>query len=82
MIKYEYILSYILLFTLFLVFAKAFWDCLDKSVQADNTQSLVDNDENTIENETDTIKHKETNHAKIALDIRDDSPPNYREVSL
>ena len=25
MIKYEYILSYILLFTLFLVFAKAFW---------------------------------------------------------
>ena len=50
MIKYEYILSYIFLFSLFLVFAKAFWDCLNKSVQADNTQSLVDNVENTNEN--------------------------------
>ena len=82
--NYEYILSYILLFALFLVFAKAFWDCLDKAVKADNRQSLVDNVENAIENETNAVKHRqiETNHVHNPVTIRNNSPPNYREVSV
>ena len=77
--KYEYILAYIFLFFLFLVFAKAFWDCLDKAVEADNRQSLVDSNENTVENAIER-KQIKMNHVHNTAKNRDESPPNYREV--
>ena len=70
--------AYFILFSLFCVLARSFWNCLDTAYEADNMQFFVSHREDAIECVPKQV-NSENMTESVPVSVCDD-PPNYRQV--